>query len=212
MKYRHAALAVAVFMAGQGLAVHTFVGTERLPAPPDLNRLPQSIEGWRGYADLPISAATAQQLGADRALERAYMRPGAGVSVDLFVAWFQSQRGGATQPHSPKVCLPGSGWLPIDASEIRLKTSLGEIPVERYVVANRGTRGLALYWYQTPRRVITGEWQAKFFTMLDGLRDRRTDTAIVRIFMTLPPGRSEPPEAAEFASAVYPELRRLLPR
>ena len=212
MKYRHAALAVAALMAGQGLAVHTFVGTERLPAPPDLNRLPQSIEGWRAYADVPIPAATAQQLGSDRALERVYMRPGTGVSVDLFVAWFQSQRGGATQPHSPKVCLPGSGWLPTESTEIRLHTSLGEIPVERYVVANRGIRGLALYWYQTPRRVITGEWQAKFFTMIDGLRDRRTDTAIVRIFVTLRPGESESSEAAEFARAVYPLLRGLLPR
>jgi len=212
MRYRHAALAVAVFMAGQALAVHTFVGAERLPSPPDLNRLPQSIEGWRGYADLPIAAATAQQLGADRALERAYMRPGSGLPVYLFVAWFQSQRGGATQPHSPRVCLPGSGWLPIENTEIRLNTSLGEIPVERYVVMNRGVRGLALYWYQTPRRVITSEWQAKFFTIVDGLRDRRTDTAIVRIFMTLRPGEGDPPEGVEFARAVYPILRGLLPR
>ena len=108
--------------------------------------------------------------------------------------------------------MPASGWLPIENTEIRLNTSLGGIPVERYVVANRGIRGLALYWYQTPRRVITGEWQAKFFTMLDGLRDRRTDTAIVRIFVTLRPGESDQPEGKEFARAVYPLLRDLLPR
>ena len=212
MSHKRAAIAVAALMTAQALAVHGFVGAERLPPPPDLNRLPQSIDVWKGYTEIPILPAVAQQLGADRALERLYNHGETGVTVDLFVAWFQSQRGGATQPHSPKVCMPGSGWLPIETGEIRMNTSLGEIPVERYVVANRGMRAVTLYWYQTPRRVITGEWQAKFFTILDGLRDRRTDTAIVRIFMMLSPGDTNAPEAANFARSVYPVLRGILPR
>ena len=108
--------------------------------------------------------------------------------------------------------MPGSGWLPVESTDIRLNTRAGEIPVQRYVVANRGTRAVALYWYQTPRRVLTGEWEAKFFTFADGLRDRRTDTAIVRIFTAVRPNGGEAQEAANFAQAVYPLLRDLLPR
>jgi EpsI family protein len=151
-------------------------------------------------------------LGADQTLERAYLNPATGATVDLFVAWFQSQRGGATQPHSPKVCMPGSGWMPVESTEIRMNTSRGEIPVQRYVVANHGVTGVALYWYQTPRRVVTGEWEAKFFTFADGMRDRRTDTAIVRIFTNSRPNGGEAREAGNFARAVYPLLRDLLPR
>ena len=212
MRHKRAALAVAGLLAAQGLAVQIFVGGERLPAPPDLARLPQSIDGWQSFAEIPIAAATVQQLGADRTLERSYIHRETGASVDLFIAWFQSQRGGATQPHSPKVCMPGSGWLPVESTEIRVNTSAGEIPVQRYVVANQGVRAVALYWYQTPRRVLTGEWEAKFFTFADGLRDRRTDTAIVRIFTALGPNGGEAKEAANFARAVYPLLRGLLPR
>ena len=210
MQPRSAAFAVAAVMIVQGLAVHTFVGGERLPAPPDMARLPQRIDGWQGYAEIPIAAGTLQQLGADQTLERGYLNPKTGATVDLFVAWFQSQRGGATQPHSPKVCLPGSGWLPVESTEIRMNTSVGEIPVQRYVVANRGVTAVALYWYQTPRRVVTGEWEAKFFTFADGMRDRRTDTAIVRIFTARSPNGAE--EAGNFGRAVYPLLRDLLPR
>jgi EpsI family protein len=212
MQPKSAAIAVSLCMAAQGFAVHTFVGGERLPAPPDLARLPQRIDGWQGYADIPIAAGTLQQLGADRTLERGYLNPATGATVDLFVAWFQSQRGGATQPHSPKVCLPGSGWLPVESTEIRMNTSLGEIPVQRYVVTNRGARAVALYWYQTPRRVVTGEWEAKFFTLADGMRDRRTDTAIIRIFTASRPNGDEAQDAGNFARAAYPLLRDLLPR
>jgi EpsI family protein len=210
MKHKRAALVVAFLLAAQGLAVHVFVGGERLPAPPDLTRLPESIDGWQRLAEIPIAEATIQQLGADRSLEQTYFHQASGASVDLFVAWFQSQRGGATQPHSPKVCLPGNGWLPLESTVIRVNTSAGEIPVERYVVSNHGMRAVALYWYQTPRRVLTGEWEAKFFTFADGIRDRRTDTAIVRIFTAL--NRNSAEEAANFARAVYPVLRNLLPR
>jgi EpsI family protein len=210
MKHKRAAIAVAVLLAAQGLAVHIIVGSERLPAPPDLSRLPLSIDGWQRFAEVPITAATTQQLGADRLLERTYFNRETGMSVDLFVAWFQSQRSGTTQPHSPKVCMPANGWLPVEGSGIRVSTSAGEIPVQRYVVANRGMRALTLYWYQTPRRVLTGEWEAKFFTFADGIRDRRTDTAIVRIFTSLTPNADA--QAANLARAVYPLLRDILPR
>ncbi len=210
MRPRTAAIGVALFMAAQGFAVHTFVGNERVPTAPNLARLPESIDGWQRFAEVSIAPGTLQQLGADQTLERTYLNPATGATVDLFVAWFQSQRGGATQPHSPKVCMPGSGWLPVESTEIRMNTSLGEIPVQRYVVANRGVTAVALYWYQTPRRVITGEWEAKFFTFADGMRDRRTDTAIVRIFANSSSNGER--EAVNFARSIYPLLRDLLPR
>jgi EpsI family protein len=199
-------------VATQALAIHLIAGAEYLPPQPDLARFPRSTAGWQSYADVPIAPATAAQLRADRSLERLYFRQKSGVTVDLFVAWFQSQRGGATQPHSPRVCLPGSGWLPAESGEIVLNTAAGPLPVHRYLITNRGQRAVALYWYQTPRRALTGEWEAKLFTVIDGFRDRRSDTSLVRIFASLPPGANDSPEAADFARTAYPLLRDLLPR
>lgn len=72
------------------------------------------------------------QLHADRLLSRTYLSAGQGDAASLFVAWFQSQRAGASQPHSPKVCLPGSGWVPEVTGEETLSTALGAITVNRY--------------------------------------------------------------------------------
>jgi EpsI family protein len=212
MRFKTAAIAVPVMLAAQAWLVHGFVGVERVPLKPELNRLAVSIDGWKSHAEIPIPPATIAQLGADATLERLYVQQDSGVAVDLLVGWFQSQRGGATQPHSPQVCLPGSGWLALESRVIMVNTSLGAIPMQRFLVSNRGQRALTLYWYQSPRRVLTGEWEARFFTFADGLRDQRTDTAIVRVFATLRPGETDVPQAASFASSIYPLLRQLLPR
>ena len=210
MRHKTAIVVAGLFVA-QAAIVHLVVGAEHLPPPPDLTRLPRSIEGWQAVADIPIPPLTLEQLGADRTLERSYFNKEAGAGVDLFIAWFQSQRGGTTQPHSPKVCLPGNGWLPLDSSQIEVQTSRGTIPVERYMISNHGVRAITLYWYQSPRRVLTSEWAAKFFTLADGIRDRRTDTAIVRIFTTLNPDGTRSEDPVKFARVVYPLLRDILP-
>src|ERR1039458_3496018 len=67
--------------------------------------------------------------GADRLLSRSYFHVPAGPFANLFVAWFGSQRDGTRQPHSPKVCLPGNGWIPEVAGEITLNTVAGAITV-----------------------------------------------------------------------------------
>jgi len=212
MRFKIAALVVPAMLAAQAWLVHGFVGVERPPLKPDLNRLATSVDGWQRHAEIPIPPATISQLGADATIERLYVQQDSGVTVDLLIGWFQSQRGGMTQPHSPQVCLPGSGWLPLESRVLMVNTSLGPIPVQRYLVSNRGQRALMLYWYQSPRRVLTGEWEAKFFTFADGLRDRRTDTSIVRVFANLRPGETDVPQAASFAGVIYPLLRELLPR
>lgn len=212
MKSEAAAIAMLGLLAVQGFVVRNIAGAERLPPVPDLARFPMAAGPWRAYSDIAIPRATARELGADQVLERLYFHQATGVSADLFIAWFRSQRGGTTQPHSPKVCLPGAGWLPMETSRISLETQSGTIEANRYLIRNRGQRALVLYWYQTPRRVVAGELAAKFFTVADGLRDRRTDTAVVRIFVPATPAGGESEEAANLARAIYPLLREALPR
>ena len=70
--------------------------------------------------------------------------------VDLFLAYFPSQRTGDTI-HSPKHCLPGSGWLPVESSRVTLALP-GHSPflANRYVIAKGTDRQLVLYWYLAP--------------------------------------------------------------
>ena len=87
--------------------------------------------------------------------------------------------------------------------------------MNRYIVNKGAERAVVLYWYQTPRRVIAGEWAAKFWLAADAVRDQRTDTALVRVTAWPVSGGGDEAAtavAAGFAGIVYPVLREYLPR
>lgn len=215
---RWAIALVPAFLVGQAVLVHMSAGTEHPPPPPALSNFPSRFGGWSQMREDPINPDVANTLKADRLLSRTYQSDGVALPVGLLVAWFQSQRAGLSQPHSPKVCLPASGWEPEVTGEIGIPTAAGAITVNRYVVANRSQRAVVLYWYQTSRGAVAGEWASKFWVVAGALRDRRTDTALVRLVVdSSPQDRARQDQlatatAADFASGVYSLLREQLPR
>lgn len=206
-------LVVPAFLLVQFLLVGALSGNEHPPPLPSAAGFPSTAGDWKlAYVDR-INEASVQELQADRLFSQTYARSGTGEMANLLVAWFQTQRGDK-QPHSPKVCLPGSGWTPESTGDLLLPTSRGAISVNRYLVVNGGERLVVLYWYQTPRRAIAGEWASKFWLVADGLRFRRTDTSLVRVIAESAPGRDDAAtaSAADFARKVYPELRAYFPQ
>lgn len=203
---------VPVFLIAQALLVHWASGVEKPPAKADLSVFPTQVGEWTRTGVEPVDDATKAQLGADELLNVDYV--GGAHITNLFIAWFQSQRAGTSQPHSPQVCLPASGWVPESTGLVDLRTSAGTITVNRYVIAKGAQRAVVLYWYQTPRRAIASEWAAKFWLMEDALRDRRTDTSLVRVTTWVNgTGVSEATDsAARYAAMVYPILRQTFPK
>jgi EpsI family protein len=205
---------VPAFLLGQALLAHWAAGRERAPAPPSLSAFPSAIGEWRQLREDAIAADVAGELRADQLLSRTYAQAATGSVAGLFVAWFQSQRAGNSQPHSPKVCLPASGWTPAVSGEITLESAAGAITVNRYIVVNHGQRDVVLYWYQGPRRVTAGEWEAKLWLLAGALWDKRTDTALVRVVVPSGAGGDQAATAAAtgLARSLYPVLREKLPR
>lgn len=199
------------FLVLQAALVHFAARVERPPVAPDLSAFPASLGGWEKLREDPIEPDVAAQLGADRLLNRTYGR-GTDAVGNLFVAWFQSQRGGTSQPHSPQVCLPGSGWIIKAVSRLDVNVGAGTISVNRMSIGKGQLRAVVLYWYQTPRRAIASEWAAKFWVVVDGLRDKRTDTSLVRIVVwnTGESDDSTTANAMELARAAYPWVEQAL--
>jgi len=213
MQIKTAFVLLPAFLVCQAGAVYWIGAGERVPPKPDFARFPALLSDWSKTGDELVEPGTVQQLGADGWLYSDYLKGGTAVTGSLFVAWFQSQRGGASQPHSPQVCLPGAGWT-FDRSEIApLETSQGRFDVNQDVISLGPQRAAVVYWYQTPRHVMASEWSAKFWTVADGIRDRRTDTALVRI-VVFNDNRSDEDTigaARELAKNAYPALRATLP-
>jgi EpsI family protein len=207
-------LIVSGFLLAQALAVWFITGSERLPAAPDLTAFPAQLGGWTKLMDDPTTPWILAVSKADRLLSRFYLREPGKPSAHLLVAWYSSQRGGDRQPHQPRMCLQGSGWVPETESMVELRTPAGTVNAKRYIIARRNETSALYYWYQTPRRATGDEWASKYWLSIDAARDRRSDGALVRVVVPALSGNSAEAmeSAAEFARVVYPELCRLLPQ
>ncbi len=208
-------LILSAVLAIQTLAYYSFTKSEKVAAGRPLVELPQKFGVWEKTQEGVMDAETQAVLKADDTLNRSYGNNSLGVGANLFVAAFRSQRTGAV-PHSPKNCLPGSGWTPVvnDHIMVSLPGRPEPIEVNRYIIQRGDSKSLVLYWYQSRDRVVASEYKAKLYTMLDAVKDNRTDTALVRVVIGLNGKDSnEKAQAAaeDFIRAFYAPLRQFLP-
>ena len=175
---------------------------------------PHSV-GTRSGIDYAMPQDVLDILGHGDFLLRNYPDSAGTPDVDLFIAYFASQRAGDTL-HSPKNCLPGAGWSPVDAKETEiLLPGQAPFPVNEYLIAKGVDRKLVLYWYLAHGRAVASEYQAKFYLVADAMRYNRSDGSLIR--MTTPVARGERTEDARarmmaFAVEVAPLLNRYVPR
>ena len=189
--------------------------TEVIPTRLPLSSFPAHLANWDG-TEIVQDKKTLEVLGPGDFLERVYQDPSGKLSdVDLFLAYFPSQRAGDTI-HSPQHCLPGSGWNPEENSRVTLSLpGHGPFPANRYVISKAGARKLVLYWYWAHDRGVASEYWAKFFLVKDAIRMNRSDGALVRITGDMFPG--EAADAAQqrlipFTSEIVPLLDDYIPR
>jgi EpsI family protein len=206
---------VVVLLAGAALFLHSRDQSEVIPVREDFRSLPRQLGEWQGV-DLSISQDVRDVLGPGDFLSRRYQTASAeNPSVDLFLAYFSSQRAGDTI-HSPKHCLPGAGWMPVDASRVTLSLP-GETPflVNRYVIAKGTQRAVAVYWYSEHSRTIASEYWAKLYLITDSIRLNRSDGSLIRVSTELT--NAESPEDAQprlvsVLTGLAPILDRYIPR
>ncbi len=214
---RHWRFAVsAILVAATALFLQARNRTEIIPQRPPLSSFPRVLDGWSG-SDVQMTQDVRDVLGPGDFLLRNYRQPGDRPKPDvfLFIAYFPSQRAGDTI-HSPKNCLPGAGWAPVQADRITIDVA-GHAPfrANRYLIAKGDDRQLVLYWYWAHDRAVASEYAAKFYLVTDSIRMHRTDGALVRLSMPLPPGQSS--NSAErdliaWAGRVVPLLNTYVPR
>lgn len=206
-----AALAATMLIILQGALIYSAVRPESPPSGKNLAQFPTKLGSWTLLQEGVIDDETRDVLKADDLMNRFY--GGKGVGANLFVAAFRSQRNGKA-PHSPKNCLPGSGWTPLESTYASIDVG-GPVPIQvnRYVVAHGDERSLVLYWYQSRDRAIASEYTAKFWVVVDAMRLNRTDTALVRVVIPIvnKDEAAADKSAADFIRSFYGTLRQYLP-
>ena len=204
----------AILLVSVALVLQARNGAETIPQRPLLSSFPREIEGWRS-SDLEITSEELSVLGQGDFLLRDFRNATGQQDVFLFIAYFPSQRAGDTI-HSPKNCLPGAGWTPVEANRITVNVD-GHAPFQanRYLIAKGDERQLVVYWYWAHNRAVASEYAAKFYLVTDSIRMHRTDGSLVRLSMPIAPGQSI--ESAQevllaWAGRVVPLLNTYVPK
>jgi len=207
-------IVAALLILGAGILLQARARSEVFPARLPLKQFPQQLGGWTG-TDVPIEQDVLNILGPGDFLLRIYQNPQSAQYIDLFIAYFRSQRAGDTI-HSPQHCLPGSGWTPVENKRITLDLpGHAPFPANRYLIARGDSRQLVLYWFWAHDRGVASEYWAKFYLVADSIKMNRSDGSLVRITTPMYPG--ETAEAAQqrvlpFAEQVSPLLDTYIPR
>jgi EpsI family protein len=202
-------------LALQSFVYYTVASRPELtPVIAPLSTFPTAMNGWVMVRDQPLEREVLDVLKADDTLNRIYRGPAPFSEASLYMAFFKTQRYGQA-PHSPKNCLPGSGYEPTENGFISIPVPGSQAPIvaNRYVVARGEEKSVVIYWYQSHNRVIASEYAAKFWLVADAIRYHRSDTALIRV--VVPVVQNDAAAATRsgvaFVQAIFPTILRQLP-
>lgn len=202
--------AVGILVGALGYAQFRSTG-EAVPMARSLSTFPDNLGDWHGREVTLLDNELLHLLQVRDYMFRRYEDPQRR-SVWLYVGYWDTQRKGA-QPHSPRNCLPGNGWEPLEATRVRIPGANGSgLMVNRFVVQKDHAQQVVLYWYLAQGRPLAGELEARVETVRNSILRHRTDGALVRV--SSPVYRSlEDTTAAltDYVQRLYPVLGEYLP-
>lgn len=205
-------LVVVALLAGTAGLLQARRKMEVIPKREPVSSFPARVGNWAGQ-DQRISDEVLAILGPGDFLSRIYMQPRQPF-VGLFLAYFPSQQTGDTI-HSPKNCLPGSGWMPVESARIVIAGNNGRfVEANRYIIQKGVDRQLVIYWYQAHGRAVANEYWSRFYLVTDAIRMNRSDGALIRIITPIQEGEAweiAQQRAVSFAQQVLPSLDNYVP-
>jgi EpsI family protein len=168
-----------------------------------LDQIDARIEGWTASGDETLPAPTLHALAPSSYLARTYRK--ANSQLNLFIAFYSQQRAGESM-HSPKHCLPGSGWEIWKHDSAFIPVRGKPVQINKYSIQNSGERMLMFYWYQSKTRILASEYIGKILLARDTILSGHTAGSIVRI--TLPDTPQSNVEAVAFATNLISQVER----
>ena len=181
---------------------------QTVPLKKSFDTFPLQYQGWQGNA-LYLDGDVINVLKMSDYLNRGYQR---GTDrVGLYVGYYATQTEGA-QIHSPKGCLPASGWLKVsEETESMEVQGFGRINFVKALYQKDEQKELFLYWYQMRNVSIADEFKLRFLRYLNSVRYGRNDAAFIRISMSV--AQSEAQSSAvlkDFMKSFAPLLKGYL--
>lgn len=185
---------------------------EAVPIRRSLDEFPLSIGTWQGREATIFEVEILNVLKVKDYLMRRFV-DSAGRSLWLYIGYWDTQRKGAS-PHSPRNCLPGGGWEPLEAKKVTipLATTHAPVTVNRYLIQKDQTQQLVFYWYVAQGKPVAGEIEARIEMVRNAMLHNRTDGALIRVSSPVYGSVEATSDMlTQYVQSMYPILGEFLP-
>jgi EpsI family protein len=182
-----------------------------VPVNKSLELFPQRIGYWKMLGQARFDERTLEVLKPSDYLSRSYQDQ-EGNRLSLYIGFHDG--GPQSGPiHSPKQCLPGSGWNRLH-DEVRSVNVAGqEVPYVSAIYQKDVQKQLFLYWFQVRDDILTNEYALKLAMVKNSILANRRDSSFIRLSVMATDDVEQAIRIGEqFIQDFYPALNSSLPR
>lgn len=203
-------IAVYVLLALTGLYVNLHADIA-VPLNRPFAEFPREVGGWRAVSETEFSDRVLEVLKPTDYLSRTYTGSN-GRTVQLYIGYHGGGKG-AGEIHSPKHCLPGSGWYEVSNTKTRLDVGGKQMNLVHAVYQKGESTELFLYWFQVGDKTISDEYSLKISQIVNSMFHRRRDASFVRISVPVQGDQAQAAATGErFVRDFFPVIREVLPK
>jgi EpsI family protein len=213
-KTQNLKFAAVVFILLSGAALNHYFSKPDISLPrKSLAEFPKELGDWSAISDQRMDDGSMRILQVDDYALRNY-RNSKGEIIGLYIGYYKSQREGKGI-HSPRQCLPGAGWVPVNTEIYGMRVSGHNpetVPVNKFTMGKGLDRQLYLFWYHGRGRVYASEYWNKIYLIWDGLTKKRTDGALIRVNNMVARNTDEALKTqSDFIQLFFPLLKEYIP-
>ena len=182
-----------------------------VPVNKPLNLFPQKVGAWTMTGEARFDERVLAVLLPTDYLSRSYV-DSRGNKLSLYIG-FHNGGPNSGPIHSPKQCLPGSGWNYL-SNEVKYVGLDGEkIPYVSAIYQKDIEKQLFLYWFQVRDQILTNEYALKLAMLKNSMLSNRRDSAFIRLSVMATDGEDQATEIGEqFIRDFFPAILEALPR
>lgn len=207
-KGKYLIVGLLLIASGFYLNLHSDIA---VPINKPFEQFPETVAGWRMTGESSLSDNVQKVLKATDVLFRQYVSP-EGRPVTLYVGYHGGGKVGG-EIHSPKQCLPGSGWYELSSQRSQLDLGGKKLNLVRAVYQKGESKELFLYWFAVKNKTLNDEYSLKMAEITNSMLYRRRDAAFVRISIPFDTDERGALEAGErFIIDFYQVIQTYLPK
>ena len=180
---------LCLLFLGSGYTLKRLPSEANLPARTSFETFPMEIGSWQARRSY-LPEEILENLWSDDYVSATYVNGDRSHAINLLIPFYAYQ-GTRHTAHAPQSCMLSGGWALISSKERFVTTDDGtRFPIMTSIWEKGDKRILGSYFFFQRGRTITSPWMNKYWLMVDAFSRQRTDGALVRAEMTLPPNQS----------------------